>query len=119
MKALLLLAGLFCALHSYAQECSGYYFLQNNKTVEMAIYNKKGDQQGKQVYKVSNVNKSGGSVTADLNTEMFDKKGKSIAKGASKMKCDGGAIMVDMKMSIPMQPGQTYETDAKADAFFY
>lgn len=118
MKLMLLLAALACSLHTYSQDCSGYYFLQANKTIEMAIYNKKGDLSATQKYMVSNVSNSGGSTTADVNTEMVDKKGKQIAKGQSRMKCKGGVIMVDMKMSMPMQQGQNYETDVQADEIY-
>lgn len=118
MKLMLVIAVLCCSLQTYSQNCSGYYFLQANKTIEMAIYNKKGDVTATQKYIVSNVSNSGESVTADVNTEMTDKKGKQIAKGASRMKCTGGVVMVDMKMSMPMQPGQNYETDVQADDIY-
>lgn len=118
MKFFLSALGLICSLHNYAQDCSNYYFLQANKTIEMAIYNKKGDETARQVYKVTNVSNNGGSTTGDLNSEMFDKKGKSIAKGASRMKCEDGVIKIDMKLQMPMQPGQNYQTDVQADEIF-
>lgn len=104
------------ALNINAQDCTGYYFLQNNKTIEMAILNKKGEQSAKQVYTVSNVNTSGSSATANLESEMFDKKGKSMAKSKANIKCDGGVMMIDMKMSMPQQPGT--EMDVKADDIY-
>lgn len=106
------------ALNTSAQDCNGYYFLQNNKTIEMAILNKKGDQSAKQVYTVSNASTTGSSATADLASEMFDKKGKSVAKSNAKIKCDGGVMMVDMKMTMPQQPGMNAETDVKADNIY-
>lgn len=118
MKLIIAIAALTCSLHTYSQNCSGYYFLQANKTIEMAIYNKKGDVTATQKYMVSNVSNDGGSTTADLSTEMVDKKGKTIAKGKSRMKCNSGVIMVDMKMSMPMQQGQNYETDVQADDIY-
>src|SRR6476620_2780741 len=105
MKLLLLFGAVICSLEIYAQDCNGYYFLQNNKTIEMAILNKKGEQSAKQVYTVSNVNTSGNSTTANLESEMFDKKGKSMAKSKANIKCDGGVMMIDMKMAMPQQPG--------------
>src|SRR6476661_1852565 len=105
MKLLLLFGAILCSAEIYSQDCKGYYFLQNNKTIEMAILNKKGEQSMKQVYTVTNVENSGNATTADLQTEMIDKKGKSVTKGKAKIKCDGGVMMVDMKMSIPQQPG--------------
>lgn len=119
MKPLFLFFTLLCSAAIHAQDCMGYYFLQNNKTIEMAIYNKKGSQTGKQVYTVSNVSNAGNSATADLVSEMFDKKGKTIAKGNAKIKCNGGIMMVDMKMSIPSQPGgPSANADVKADDIF-
>ena len=118
MKLLLLTGAILCSIKIYSQDCNGYYFLQNNKTIEMAILNKKGEQSAKQVYTVSNVNSSGNTATADLNSEMFDKKGKSMAKGKAKIKCDGGMMLVDMKMSIPVQPGAAVESDVKVDDIY-
>jgi hypothetical protein len=119
LKSLLLLSALLSSLIAPAQDCLGYYFLQNNKTIEMAILNKKGEQNAKQVYRVSNVSNSDGSTTADLASEMFDKKGKSMAKGNAKIKCTGGIMMVDMKMSIPTQPGgPSANSDVKADNIY-
>lgn len=116
--SLLFGAVIMLALNTTAQDCNGYYFLQNNKTIEMAILNKKGDQSAKQVYTVSNASTTGSSATADLASEMFDKKGKSVAKSNAKIKCDGGVMMVDMKMSMPQQPGMNAETDVKADNIY-
>lgn len=42
-----------------AQDCAHYLFLQKNKVIEMTIYNKKGDPNGRQVYEVSDVATSG------------------------------------------------------------
>lgn len=120
MKLLLILGALICSVETYAQDCNGYYFLQNNKTIEMAILDKKGNPSMKQVYTVSNVNNSGSTTTADLNSEMFNNKGKSMATSKAKIKCDGGVMMVDMKLSMPQQPGSPMasETDVKADDIY-
>ncbi len=119
MKSLLLLGGLLCSFASYAQDCLGYYFLQNNKTVEMAILNKKGDQTAKQVYTVTNVSTSGNTTTADLATELFDKKGKSTAKSTAKIQCTNGMMLIDMKMAMPSQPGgPSQNADMKAENVF-
>ncbi|MDF2189754.1 hypothetical protein [Paraflavitalea sp. CAU 1676] len=118
MKKTCLPALLACviAIDGFAQDCKSYYYLQNNKTIEMSIYNKKGDENGKQVYTVSEVKNGGGSVTATLNSEMFDKKGKSIARGKGVIQCNGGIMMVDMKMSLPAaQQEQFNAADAKVD----
>jgi len=82
----------------------------------MTVYDKKGDVSGKQVYMVSNYNGNSSGSSATVNSEMFDKKGKSIAKGASTIKCNKGIMMMDMKMSMPQaQSAQIGNTDATAE----
>lgn len=84
-----------------SQDCSQYLFLQNGKTIEMTIYNKKGEPIGKRVSTVSNVSNSGGATTASVNTQMFDKKGNSTGTSASTIKCTGGVLQLDMKVMLP------------------
>jgi len=107
------LSAMLLALAGEAQECSNYYFLQDNKTVEMTIYNRKGDPNGKQVYTINDVSSSGGSTTSNFLSEMFDKKGRSVVKGSGKVQCKGGVMFVDMKMMLPQQQQEQF---AKADA---
>lgn len=104
MKNILVAAFISITSFGFAQDCGNYYFLQNNKTIEMTIYNKKGDVSGKQVYTISDVHNSGESVVATVNTEMFDKKGKSIVKSTNEIKCMNGILMMDIKMSMPESP---------------
>lgn len=118
-KTLVLLAACLGAATLYAQDCKNYIYLQSNKTIEMTIYNRKGDANGKQVYKVGDVSGSGSSVSAVVNTEMFDKKGKTISKSTGTYKCDGGVMMIDMKMSIPSaQMEQFKDAEVKAENVF-
>jgi len=121
MKKQLLLALLCLVLTavSFGQDCKSFYYLQNNKTIETTIYNKKGDENGKQVFTVSDVNSSSGNTTGHLNSEMFDKKGKSIAKGKGNIQCTGGVMMIDMKMSLPQQQQEQFaNADVKADNIY-
>jgi hypothetical protein len=119
-KTLLLASLFFMALApAFSQDCKNYYYLQNNKTVEMSIYNKKGAITGRQVYTVSDVKNSGSDVTGTVNSEMFDKKGKSIAKGHLEIACNNGVMMVDMKMMLPApQQEQFAKADVKADKIY-
>jgi hypothetical protein len=99
-----------------AQDCKTYLFLQKNKVVEMTIYNKKGEANGRKVYQVSDVVTTGGVTSGNLATEMFDKNGKSMAKAASTVRCDGGVMMIDMKMMMPQEQQEKYNNmEAKAD----
>lgn len=114
----LLIGSLLFVSNAFSQDCKTYYYLQNNKTIEITINNKKGEPAGKQVYVVSDYKTSGSSASAVVASEMFDKKGKSTTKIISTVKCEGGTMMMDMKMNMP-QTGQEYgTTDAKAENFY-
>jgi hypothetical protein len=121
MRSTFLFASFICLLSnsSQAQDCKSYYFLQQNKTIEMTIYNKKGDANGKQVYTVSNVTNSGSSTSGTVNSEMFNNKGKSIAKGHSEIACKDGIMMIDMTMQLPQQQQEQFsKADVKADKIY-
>lgn len=114
-KTLFLLAASFFYLIAAAQDCTNYFYLQANKTIEMTLYNRKGDPNGKQVFRVSNVSGSGSGMTAEVESESFNKKGKSIAKTTGTYGCKNGVLLVDMKMNLPQQQSQQFK-DAKAIA---
>jgi hypothetical protein len=101
MRSSIITAALLLAtIGTDAQNCKNYLLLQNNKRVEMTVYNRKGKEDGKQIWQVSNVKSSGKTTSATLNTEFFDGKGKSINKGASEVLCNGSALQINMKMML-------------------
>lgn len=67
----------------------------------MTISNNKGKESGKMTYTVSNSKKNGSSVTATINSEFVDTKGKTITKGTNNVKCENGIMQMDMKVFIP------------------
>ena len=95
---------LLSCITAWSQDCSQYLFLQQNKTIEITIYNKKGEPSGKQVYTVSSVSNSGGVTTATVNSQLFDKKGRATTGATSTIKCTGGVFQVDMKLMLPQGP---------------
>ncbi len=115
MKKILCLALVFTCLKTTAQNSSNYYFMQKNKTVEITITDKKGNPAGKQVYNISNATISGNSASSAVNSEMFDKKGKSVAKATTNVKCNNGVLMMDMKMMMPAttNPGAYHSVPSK------
>src|SRR5687767_12505580 len=98
MKKIFFFICLLTGFASFSQNCDTYYFFQKNKTVEMSMTNKKGKETGKNVYTISDVQKSGDTFSATINSELFDNKGKSITKATNNIKCKDGVIMMDMKM---------------------
>jgi len=106
MKKMIVFVLLFRALTCLSQDCGSYYFMQNNRTVEIAITNKKGKESGKSVYTISNVNKKGSATVATINSEFIDKNGKSVSKSTSNVQCENGELMIDMKMFISAEQQQ-------------
>lgn len=76
----------------------------------MTITNSKGKESGKMVYSISNVNKTGGTVFATVNSEFFNASGKSFNKAANNIKCENGVMMMDMKMFIPSAQQEQMKT---------
>jgi hypothetical protein len=101
MKKTILPLLLLISISGFSQNCAGFYYLQNNKTVEMTITNKKGKDVGKNIYTISNVQKTGGTISSTVNSEFISSNGKSVAKATNVMKCTGGIMMMDLKMFIP------------------
>lgn len=102
-----------------AQNCTDFFFLQDNKTVEMTTTNKKGKETGKMTYSVSNVIKSGSSVSSIVAMETFDTKGKSVSKAINNVKCADGVMMMDMKMFIPSAQQEQMGTAAASASDVY
>ena len=101
MKLLTAITILLFSGNIFSQDCSNYYYLQKNKTVEMTISNKNGKESGKMIYTISDSKKDGSSTTATINSEFIDAKGKSITKATNNVKCVNGVMQMDMKVFIP------------------
>lgn len=114
MKFTLFIAALMTTSVLLSQDCNNFYYFQNNKTIEVSIFNKKGEPGGRQVYKVTDVKNTGASSIATINTEMFDKNEKSIAKAVNQVKCNGGILMMDMKMFMSPEQSQQIKSEAQA-----
>jgi hypothetical protein len=112
MKKITWAVCLMSTLNVFGQDCKQFLFFQKGKTIEMTIYNKAGEVNGKQVYQVLDVTNEGSTTTGNLTSEMFDKTGKSFAKSISLVKCNGGVMMVDMKMMLPPQAHSSGTSEA-------
>ncbi len=114
MKPILLLLTLMLGGNlAFSQNCN-FYYLQDGKTAEITFYTKKGDESGKGVYNVTSASQSGNSGSSTIKSEIFNKKGKSVAKGTNNIKCDNGVFMVDLKAFISPEQQEQIKADAKA-----
>jgi len=110
-KFALLSAFLFTTIQLVAQDCTNYYYLQKNKTVEFTSYDEKGKAIRKSVSKVSDVTTANGTMTAIVVSESFDENGKSRGKLSLSYKCNGGALVMNLNFDDPKKQGKAAKSD--------
>lgn len=94
---LLLFLTVFAVHSSYSQSsCSTYYPLVDGANFQYTIYNKKGEENGKTNYKVTNVQSSGDNVKATMMMELVNKRDK-IYTSDYDIVCNGGIVKIDFK----------------------
>lgn len=89
-------------------QCDNYFFLQSNKTVEMVVTDKKGKPNGKQLYKVQEVSKSGTNHSGNVSLELYNEKGKLQATNNMKVSCQAGMLNMDMRIFIPEEQSKQF-----------
>ncbi len=99
MKAIICGLLLLGARTAPAQNCGGYYYLSSSE-VEMTTYDAKGSENGKVIYHISDVAKSGSTTSARFQAETMDKRGKNLSKSSGTYKCIGGLLYVDARTSM-------------------
>lgn len=94
---LLLTALIFCSAITSAQtSCSAYYPMVDGASFQYTNYDKKGKEDGKLSYKVTNVNGSGDNISATMVMDMEDKKGNTYSSEYD-ITCNGNVVKVDFK----------------------
>jgi hypothetical protein len=119
MKLLSLPVLVFLSASAMAQDCSTYFYLQDQKTIELTVLNKKGNVTGKNIYTVTGVTANGSARTASIQSEFFDAKGKSVSKSVNTIKCENGIMMMDMKVFIPTAQQEQMKTTTAGAAEVY
>ena len=107
MKKLLLIFS-FIPLYvcAFSQHCTNYFL--GKKTIQSDNYNKRGDNDGFIIYRISNVVTKGNTVTSQVNAQLFDKNKKLLSNTNNIVKCTGDVLLVDMKLFIPQQQIEQY-----------
>jgi len=120
MKSIILFSLiLFFGINIFSQDCKNFYYLQQNKTVEISIYNRTGNPTGKNLIHVLEVSTTGNETRSSVSTEFLDKSGKSINKTLNNLKCINGTFMLNMKIFLPAgKQGEQNTTAAKADEVY-
>jgi hypothetical protein len=83
-----------------AQDCAGYYLLNNNAEYELINYDKKDKLTGRVHYKVTSVNSSPTKTEATIHSKIFDEKGRLTTEGDYTVSCHDGSVMIDMRSMV-------------------
>lgn len=76
--------------------CSHYYPLVDGANFQYTSYDKKGKEDGKINYKVTQVNGSGDNISATMVMQLEDKKGNTYDSEYN-VTCDGDKVKIDFK----------------------
>lgn len=102
----------FCSLFFMAaksQDCPMYYPDQENTQMEYKQYDKKGGLTGSSIQKITAIKKSANSTEAEISSESFDAKGKSLGTAKLLARCEAGVFYVDMKNYMNQQSTDAYK----------
>lgn len=94
-----------------AQDCTSFYLFRNNKTVQLAVYNKKGNPNGTILYHITAQSVKAPAASAALHTSLLDKDGKMLNRSSSIVKCNNGILMMDMGLFLPQQQTEQFNKE--------
>lgn len=111
MKKILTFVGviLFSSLLVYAQDCKFYYPKTQGAKLEFKSFDKKDKLTGSSIQTIKKLSETGNSISALIEAQSFDKKGKDLGKTEFSVKCENGEYFVDMKSFMNAQTMEAYE----------
>jgi hypothetical protein len=100
-----------------AQDCKFYFPVETGSVREMTNFDKKDKQTGRIVQTILDKNESGGTVTLEVETVIFDDKDDEINRSELEISCENGLFKIDMSdyVSEMLQAYQTMEIELDGD----
>lgn len=108
-KYLLLVSSLVFPSFAFAQNCSGYYYLQNHTEVQMTTYDKHGKPAVVVTSRITDAKSIPGGMQSNFQSTIKDQDGNVIEEGNGTMKCDHGNLSIDMKQAMPSSSMKQFE----------
>ncbi len=96
--AFVLCSIILIATKTIAQGCKNYLLLQNGKRIETTIYNKKGEEDGKQIWRVNKVIQNDTATFGTIKCELKDKDGIVISSLVNEIYCNADKLKMNLKM---------------------
>ncbi|NJB72856.1 hypothetical protein GGR42_003354 [Saonia flava] len=104
IRITLLVFGLLFSFGVKSQDnCSTYYPLVEGATFQYTNYGKKGKEEGKINYAVTNVSSNGFETKATMNMNLMDEKGKEIYTTDYGFTCSDNIVKIDYHSLISEQ----------------
>ncbi|MEA2105651.1 MAG: hypothetical protein U9P82_02865 [Bacteroidota bacterium] len=100
---------IFSCFISLAQECTFYYPKTDGAKLEYTSYDGKDKVTGSSIQTIKNVTEDAGAVSATIEVQSFDKKGKELGTRTFGVKCENGVYSVDMKSFMDPETMAAYE----------
>lgn len=88
-------------LSVFAQNCGGYYYLQDHSEIQMTSYDRDGKPSVVVTSRITGVSSIPGGIKSNFQTTVKDKDGQLMDQGQGTMKCLHGNLSVDMRQSMP------------------
>jgi hypothetical protein len=83
-----------------AQNCKNILLLQKGKRITTTLYDKKGKEEGKEIWRVNNVNDNGVTAASSVKCEVKDKDGIVTSSVLNNITCNGVAMQMNLKMML-------------------
>lgn len=109
IKLILSLLGGFLTAGLFAQDCQLYYPSKENAQLGYNQYDKKGNLSGSSLQKITSLKSAPGSTVAEITSESFDAKGKSMGTVKLTARCESGVYFIDMKNYMGAQSTDAYK----------
>ncbi|MCK5029362.1 MAG: hypothetical protein KAR57_07000 [Bacteroidales bacterium] len=111
MKNIMIFTGiiLFSSLLTLAQDCKFYYPKTQGAQLEFKSFDKKDKLTGSSIQTIKEISETGNLISAVIEVQSFDKKGKDLGKKEFSVQCENGEYSVDMKSFMDPQTMEAYE----------
>jgi hypothetical protein len=99
LKNIFVTLAVLCLISAYtfAQSCSEAFPFKQGTSFTMQHFDKKNKLTSSTKENIVKVTGNGNSVTANIDTESLDAKGKSISKNNFDLKCENGSLIFDSR----------------------
>ncbi|MBV7532117.1 hypothetical protein [Chitinophaga sp. sic0106] len=101
---LFVLIALCGSTSAIAQNCTGYYYLLKNASIEMTILDANGKPAGKTIYNITDVRNTGNTTESDFTNTFYDKNNKAMSASTGHFQCGSNGVAIDMKVTMPAMP---------------